>query len=76
MYEQTHVIQKEVSALAQLINSFAAKFKDLDARHSRNSDLIEELKSSVSKISKTSNKIQNLDLENKSELTNNRKEVS
>ena len=76
MYEQTHVIQKEVSSLAQLINSFVAKFKDLDARHSRNSDLIEELKSSVSKISKTSNKIQNLDLENKSELTNNRKEVS
>ncbi|MDA0870815.1 MAG: DNA recombination protein RmuC [Proteobacteria bacterium] len=76
MYEQTHVIQKEVSALAQLINTFTAKFKDLDARHSRNSDLIEELKSSVSKISKTSNKIQNLDLENKSELTNNRKEVS
>ena len=76
MYEQTHVIQKEVSALAQLINTFTAKFKDLDARHSRNSDLIEELKSSVSKISKTSNKIQNLDLEDKPELTNNRKEVS
>ena len=76
MYEQTHVIQKEVSALAQLINTFTAKFKDLDARHSRNSDLIEEIKSSVSKISKTSNKIQNLDLEDKPELTNNRKEVS
>ena len=76
MYEQTHVIQKEVSALAQLINTFTAKFKDLDARHSRNSYLIEELKSSVSKISKTSNKIQNLDLEDKPELTNNRKEVS
>ena len=76
MYEQTHVIQKEVSALAQLINTFTAKFKDLDARHSRNSDLIEELKSSVSKISKTSNKIQNLDLEDKPELTNNRKDVS
>ena len=74
MYEQTHVIQKEVSALAQLINTFTAKFKDLDARHSRNSDLIEELKSSVSKISKTSNKIQNLDLEDKPELTNNKKE--
>ena len=74
MYEQTHVIQKEVSALAQLINTFTAKFKDLDTRHSRNSDLIEELKSSVSKISKTSNKIQNLDLEDKPELTNNKKE--
>jgi DNA recombination protein RmuC len=74
MYEQTHVIQKEVSALAQLINTFTAKFKDLDARHSRNSDLIEEIKSSVSKISKTSNKIQNLDLEDKPELTNNKKE--
>lgn len=73
MYEQTHVIQKEVSALAQLINTFTAKFKDLDARHSRNSDLIEELKSSVSKISKTSNKIQNLDLDKESQSNNDRK---
>ena len=74
MYEQTHVIQKEVSVLAQLINTFTAKFRDLDARHSRNSDLIEELKSSVSKITKSSNKIQNLDLEDRSKLTNNKKE--
>ena len=73
MYEQTHVIQKEVSALAQMINIFTNKFGDLDARHNRNSDLIEEIKSTVSKISKTSNKIQNLDLDNQSQSNNNRK---
>ena len=30
MYEQTHVIQKEVSALAQVINTFKSKFEELE----------------------------------------------
>ena len=70
MYEQTHVIQKEVSALAQVINTFKSKFEELEKRHGKNSETIEEIKTSVSKITKTSNKIQNLDLDEKSNLQN------
>ena len=70
MYEQTHVIQKEVSALAQVINTFKSKFEELEKRHGKNSETIEEIKTSVSKITKTSNKIQNLDLDEKSNLEN------
>ena len=70
MYEQTHVIQKEVSALAQVINTFKSKFEELEKRHGKNSETIEEIKTSVSKITKTSNKIQNLDLDDKSNLEN------
>lgn len=68
MYEQTHVIQKEVSALTQIINIFNNKFNELESRHGKNSQTIEEIKTSVSKITKTSNKIQNLDLEEKVDL--------
>lgn len=70
MYEQTHVIQKEVSVLAQVINTFKSKFEELEKRHGKNSETIEEIKTSVSKITKTSNKIQNLDLDEKSNLEN------
>ena len=70
MYEQTHVIQKEVSTLAQVINTFKSKFEELEKRHGKNSETIEEIKTSVSKITKTSNKIQNLDLDEKSNLQN------
>lgn len=70
MYEQTHVIQKEVSALAQVINTFKSKFEELEKRHGKNSETIEEIKTSVSKITKTSNKIQNLDLDEKSNIEN------
>ena len=70
MYEQTHVIQKEVSLLSQVINTFSTRFKDLETRHGKNSEVIEEIKTSVSKITKTSNKIQNLDLDNNSDFDN------
>jgi len=70
MYEQTHIIQKEVSALTQVINTFNTKFNELESRHGKNSQTIEELKTSVSKITKTSNKIQNLDLDEKTDLIN------
>lgn len=70
MYEQTHVIQKEVSTLTQIINIFNTKFNELENRHGKNSQTIEELKTSVSKINKTSNKIQNLDLDEKTDLNN------
>ena len=40
-------------------------FKDLENRHNKNSETIQDLKTSVSKITNTSQKIQNLDLENK-----------
>ena len=68
MYEQTHTIQKEVSALTKIINIFDTKFNELENRHGKNSQTIEEIKTSVSKITKTSNKIQNLDLEEKVDL--------
>ena len=70
MYEQTHVIQKEVSTLSQVINTFSARFKELETRHGKNSEVIEEIKTSVSKITKTSNKIQNLDLDDNSDFDN------
>ena len=70
MYEQTHVIQKEVSTLSQVINTFSTRFKELETRHGKNSEVIEEIKTSVSKITKTSNKIQNLDLDNNSDFDN------
>ena len=70
MYEQTNVIQKEVSVLAQVINTFNTRFKELETRHGKNSETIEEIKTSVSKITKSSNKIQNLDLDDKSDLDN------
>ena len=70
MYEQTHVIQKEVSTLSQVINTFSLRFKDLETRHGKNSEVIEEIKTSVSKITKTSNKIQNLDLDDNSDFDN------
>ena len=65
MYEQTHVIQKEVSDLSKIIDAFEKDFKDLENRHNKNSETIQDLKTSVSKITNTSQKIQNLDLENK-----------
>ena len=68
MYEQTHTIQKEVSALTKIINIFNTKFNELENRHGKNSQTIEEIKTSVSKITKISNKIQNLDLDEKIDL--------
>ena len=65
MYEQTHVIQKEVSELSIIIQAFEEGFKDLEKRHNKNSETIEDIKTSVSKITKTSEKIQNLDLDDK-----------
>ena len=65
MYEQTHVIQKEVSELSIMIQAFEEGFKDLEKRHNKNSETIEDIKTSVSKITKTSEKIQNLDLDDK-----------
>ncbi len=65
MYEQTHVIQKEVSELSLIIQAFEKGFKDLESRHNKNSETIEDIKTSVSKITKTSEKIQNLDLDDK-----------
>ena len=65
MYEQTHVIQKEVSELSVIIQAFEEGFKDLEKRHNKNSETIEDIKTSVSKITKTSEKIQNLDLDDK-----------
>ena len=65
MYEQTHVIQKEVSELSIMIQAFEKGFKDLESRHNKNSETIEDIKTSVSKITKTSEKIQNLDLDDK-----------
>ena len=65
MYEQTHVIQKEVSELSVIIQAFEKGFKDLESRHNKNSETIEDIKTSVSKITKTSEKIQNLDLDDK-----------
>ena len=65
MYEQTHVIQKEVSELSKVIDAFEKGFKDLENRHNKNSETILDIKNSVSKITNTSQKIQNLDLENK-----------
>ena len=62
---QTHVIQKEVSDLSKIIDAFEKGFKDLENRHNKNSETIQDLKTSVSKITNTSQKIQNLDLENK-----------
>ena len=53
-----------------MINTFSARFKDLETRHGKNSEVIEEIKTSVSKITKTSNKIQNLDLDDKSDFDN------
>ena len=38
-------------------------FKDLESRHNKNSETIQDIKTSVSKITNTSQKIQNLDLE-------------
>ena len=64
MYEQTHVIQKEVSDLSQVIKTFENRFKELETRHEKNSETIGDIKISVSKISKTSERIQNLDLDN------------
>jgi len=72
MYEQTHVIQKEVSTLSQVINTFNSRFTELETRHGKNSEVIEEIKTSVSKITKTSNKIQNLDLDDKFDFDNNK----
>ena len=51
-------------------NTFKSKFEELEKRHGKNSETIEEIKTSVSKITKTSNKIQNLDLDEKSNLEN------
>ncbi len=65
MYEQTHVIQKEVSELSLIIQAFEEGFNDLEKRHNKNSETIEDIKTSVSKITKTSEKIQNLDLDDK-----------
>ena len=53
-----------------MINVFSARFKDLETRHGKNSEVIEEIKTSVSKITKTSNKIQNLDLDDNSDFDN------
>ena len=64
MYEQTHVIQKEVSDLSQVIKTFENRFKELETRHEKNSETIGDIKISVNKISKTSERIQNLDLDN------------
>jgi len=64
MYEQTHVIQKEVSDLSQVIKTFENRFKELETRHEKNSETIGDIKISVNKISKTSDRIQNLDLDN------------
>ena len=64
MYEQTHVIQKEVSDLSQVIKTFENRFKELETRHEKNSETIDDIKISVNKISKTSERIQNLDLDN------------
>ncbi len=63
MYEQTHIIQKEVSDLSKVIDTFEKGFKDLESRHNKNSETIQDIKTSVSKITNTSQKIQNLDLE-------------
>tara|TARA_X000000950_G_scaffold288170_1_gene403688 strand:+ start:217 stop:1113 length:897 start_codon:yes stop_codon:yes gene_type:complete len=63
MYEQTHIIQKEVSDLSKVIDAFEKGFKDLESRHNKNSETIQDIKTSVSKITNTSQKIQNLDLE-------------
>ena len=65
MYEQTHIIQKEVSDLSKVIETFEKGFKDLESRHNKNSETIQNIKTSVSEITNTSQKIQNLDLENK-----------
>ena len=62
MYEQTHVIQKEVDGLAQIIETFKDRFKELETRHNNNSDTIEKLKTSVNKITKASERIQNLEI--------------
>ena len=48
-------------------------FDELDKRHGKNSETIEEIKNSVNKITKTSNKIQNLDLDD--QLDNNDRKV-
>ena len=45
MYEQTHVIQKEVDGLSQIIETFKDRFKELETRHNNNSDTIEKIKS-------------------------------
>ena len=65
MYEQTHIIQKEVSDLSKVIETFEKGFKDLESRHNKNYETIQNIKTSVSEITNTSQKIQNLDLENK-----------
>ena len=44
MYEQTHVIQKEVSTLSQVINVFSARFKDLETRHGKILKSLKKLK--------------------------------
>ena len=62
MYEQTHVIQKEVDGLSQIIETFKDRFKELETRHNNNSDTIEKLKTSVNKITKASERIQNLEI--------------
>ena len=36
MYEQTHIIQKEVSDLSKVIDAFEEGFKDLESRHNKN----------------------------------------
>ena len=56
---------KEVSELSKVIDAFEKGFKDLENRHNKNSETILDIKNSVSKITNTSQKIQNLDLENK-----------
>ena len=50
---------------SKVINAFEKGFKDLENRHNKNSETILDIKNSVSKITNTSQKIQNLDLENK-----------
>ena len=65
MYILSGIIQKEVSDLSKIIDAFEKGFKDLENRHNKNSETIQDLKTSVSKITNTSQKIQNLDLENK-----------
>ena len=41
MYEQTHIIQKEVSDLSKVIDAFEKGFKDLENRHNKNSETIQ-----------------------------------
>ena len=56
------LFKKRLMMVIQIIETFKDRFKELETRHNNNSDTIEKLKTSVNKITKASERIQNLEI--------------